>query len=120
VLCAAVERWTNELRSRSLDAVGDALWLERVELVCAEPSVPPEPAAADDDAIALLQGHARAAAASDEELARLAAELDELGKKLPPEVAAEGLRLEDPDTLRRLLAEAVSLVEGRLARGVVP
>ena len=57
--------------------------------------------------------------AEDDEVAKLSDEFLELRRKLPSEVCEGagdvGLRLDDPQTMRRLLDEVQSLVVGRLA-----
>ena len=117
VLCAAAERWTNDLRALALDALGDTAWLERVEFAT-EPEAAPT-GRVDDDALVWFRAAVQAAASDPAALGRLGAQLQELERKLPAEVreGADGLSLSDPDTLRRLVADAAALVEGRLAAG---
>jgi hypothetical protein len=126
-LLADPDRWTQQLRAVSLDAAGDELWLARVKLACAAPAagsaasfaVPGVgPAAIDPEGplgqIARLAAELRA---DDAAVAALAEELGDLRAKLPAEVkeGGDGLRLDEPAVLRRLLDEAEALVLGRLA-----
>jgi hypothetical protein len=107
------ERAVNELRALALDVAGGQLWIEQVRFVCAADDEAP---AASADVLDGLVASARAARGDADELARLGEGLAELRRRLPAELREgdEGLRLDDPATLARLVAEAEALVVGRL------
>jgi DNA repair exonuclease SbcCD nuclease subunit len=120
-LVAHAEKWTQHVRAIGLDLAGDNLWIERVRFESvtheARPAVAREAAAADDDAVAQFVRALRALRADDARVAALTDEFLDVRRKLPPEITdgEDGLRLDDPATLRRLLDDVESLVVGRLA-----
>lgn len=112
-LRADEERAVNELRALALDVAGGQLWIEQVRFVCAPDDDAPT---ASEDVLDGFVASARAARADADELARLGEALADLRRKLPGELREgdDGLRLDDPATLARLVAEAEALVVGRL------
>lgn len=119
-LRADEERWTQQLRALALDLVGDGLWIEQVRFACVEPDA--DLAALSEDAVAQFARAVAQLREDDEAIARLSGELEDLRRKLPSEVreGEDALRLDDPETLRRLLDEARALVMGRLGVDPVP
>jgi predicted phosphodiesterase len=128
-LAADAARWTQELRAAATDVGGDDLWLERVRFLPGQAGGR-EPLdgsdgvdGLDDDVLGQIAGAFRAAhgGQDDGELAGLCAELEELARRLPPELreGPDALRLDDPASVRRLVGEAEPLVLGALlgARG---
>ena len=139
-LVADAEHWKQQLRAIALDVAGDGLWVERVRFkpgdeqqqgVAPTDTAPGNGSAngnrgtaagsvpGDEDAVAQFVTAVRSLRGDDAELAKLSDEFLELKRKLPSEVREgsgdEALRLDDADTLRRLLDEVESLVVGRLA-----
>jgi DNA repair exonuclease SbcCD nuclease subunit len=107
------EGWINRLRSEAND-VGP-VWVERLRLRT-EPVVDIQALAERDDAVGQITRALEQLQHDDKGLEPLLAELDEVQKKLPRELRGEGgLRLDDPDTVRRLLADVEQLVLTRLA-----
>ncbi|MEO8213194.1 MAG: DNA repair exonuclease [Myxococcales bacterium] len=135
-LVADAEHWKQQLRAVAMDVAGDGLWVERVRFKTADErqqGVAPADAApgngkrgaaagsvpGDEDAVVQFVTALRSLRGDDAELAKLSDEFLELKRKLPSEVREgsgdEALRLDDADTMRRLLDEVESLVVGRLA-----
>jgi len=133
-LLADPGKWTQHLRAIALEEAGDGLWVERVRFELAMPDEEPparwnpsseltvtEGPAVDEDVIGQFVKALRALRADPDgaELGGLVEELSELRRKLPGEVSEgdDGLRLDDPATLRQLVDEAEALVLSRLGRG---
>ncbi len=117
-LLADAERWISQMRAVGLEVGGDQIWIERVRFAC----VASESLAFDfdeQDVASEFARSVRALQADETELPRLAAIVADLVRKLPPDLrdGADGLRFDDVATMRRLLAEAESLVLGRLQGG---
>lgn len=109
------EGWINRLRAEANDL--GPLWLEQVRLRT-EPILDIAGLSARDDAVGQIARALEELQHDDEGLVPLMAELEEVNKKLPAELRAggsEGLRLDDPATVRRLLQDAEDLVLARLA-----
>ena len=117
-LLADAEAWTQRLRAVALDATGDNLWVERVRFVSGPTEAEQELSTSDEDAVVHFVRALRALRDDDRALIGLVnEELADLRRKLPAELREgdDGLRLEDPATLRRLVDEVESLVVGRLS-----
>ena len=112
-LVAREEHWLSEIRACALDRVGEAAWIEKIQLRT-RASVDLDALARQDDAVGHLIRALRAVRGSPESLLELAGELADLRKALPAEVreGEDGLRLDDP----AWLAEALADVE----RGILP
>lgn len=109
------EGWINRLRAEANDL--GPLWLEQVRLRT-EPTIDVAGLSARDDAVGQIARALEELQHDDEGLVPLMAELEDVHKKLPAALrgaGAEGLRLDEPATVRRLLKEAEDLVLARLA-----
>jgi DNA repair exonuclease SbcCD nuclease subunit len=109
------EGWINRLRAEANDL--GPLWLERV-LLATEPTIDVAGLSERDDAVGQIARALEELQHDDDGLAPLMAELEDVHKKLPAELrssSTDGLRLDDPTTVRRLLKEAEDLVLARLA-----
>ena len=108
------EGFINRLRVEANDL--GPLWLEQVRLRT-EPTVDVAGLSLRDDAVGQIARALQELQHDDEGLVPLMAELDDVHKKLPAELRTgpDGLRLDDPATVRRLLKEAEDLVLARLA-----
>jgi DNA repair protein SbcD/Mre11 len=127
-LTADPERWVNEIRSlaAAVRGPGDgSLWIEKVQVRtrrAAGLSVF-EGDGEGEDALGGLLRTLRTLETDDAGLARLAAGLSDLERKLPPELFedADGpARPTDPRRLRALLDEARDLLLARLLAGLPP
>jgi len=109
-IAAKPEQFLNQLRAVANDL--GRIWLEQARF---ETSADPrgEASAAREDALGRLLAEARFHWDDPVELAKLAAELEPLKKKLPAALLEE-LRLDDPARLRDLLADAEQLLLPRL------
>jgi len=125
-LTADPERWVNEIRSLAAAVRGPddgSLWIEKVQVrtrSAAGLSVFEEDG---EDALGGLLRTLRTLETDDAGLARLAAGLSDLERKLPPELFedADGpARPTDPGRLRALLDEARDLLLARLLAGLPP
>jgi len=99
-----VERWVQEVRGLALAARGAGVWIEKVEFAT-RAELDWDALRGQDDALGALVRSLEAAVADDAELAKLGEELAELRRKLPAEIArgAEGLRLDEPASLREIV-----------------
>ena len=104
------EQFLNQLRILANDLGG--VWLEQARIETT-PGPRGDAAAGREDALRRLLIEARSQWDHPAELAKLAAELDPLKKKLPPELLEE-LLLDDPARFRELLADAEQLLLPRL------
>ena len=111
-------RWREEFRALAASFADDRLWIEKVELLTRSP-VDDRRAARGDEALGGLLGYIDEAASSDEDLERLAGELADLRRKLPPETLSgdEGLDLQSPEALRALLDDVRRLLVPRVLAG---
>jgi DNA repair protein SbcD/Mre11 len=114
-LLADSERWIQQLRAIALEAAGDGLWIERVTFTGA-PTEDHDLPAVEEDAIAQFVAAARTLRGDESQLAQLGDLLADVRRKLPAELreGEDGLHLENPATLRRLLEEVECLVIDRL------
>jgi exonuclease SbcD len=113
------EKWLAEARARAADLGDDDVWLEKVRFETRDPASAAE-LGGRDDAVAQVVAGIRELMTRQSDLARLGEELAELANKLPPALrdGPEGLRLSEPEFLRRALADVESLLVPRLlARG---
>lgn len=110
------ERWVNEIRAAAVDEGGERVWVEKVMLRTQPPHAGSQK---HEGAVGELLALIDELSANPAGLGSLASELADLEKKLPREFrdAAESWRPEDPDWLRRLLAEAGPLLVRRLLQG---
>jgi DNA repair exonuclease SbcCD nuclease subunit len=113
------ERFVAELRARALDACGEGMWLEKIRIQTRAPIDLPR-LREEQSAVGHLARRFAAMKDDPTELAALAAELAELDRRLPPELrerATEGLRLDDPATIRALLDDVEQMLLPRLLEG---
>jgi len=109
-IAAKPEQFLNQLRILANDLGG--VWLEQARFeTSADPRGDASPAR--EDALSRLLTEARFQWDNPAELTKLAAELEPLKKKLPPELLDE-LRLDDPARFRDLLAGAEQTLLSRL------
>ena len=113
-----LERWDSQIRAEATD-IGD-LWIEKVK-VKTQAELDVADLASRDDAVGQIAKALRTLQFDDAELQSLMAELDDVCNKLPAELrdrGDDGLRLDDPDTVRGLLGDVEHLLLTRLlARG---
>jgi DNA repair exonuclease SbcCD nuclease subunit len=109
------ERWTNELRLEA-HSVGDGeLWLEKIQLATWL-AVDQAELCARDDALGQLARAFVELRSSDDALADLIAKLEPVWPNLPADVlGSEGLRLDRPDSVRRLIEDVERMLLPRLA-----
>ena len=110
-LAAAPDRWRSELRAAATD-LGE-VWLEQVRLATAPPVLPGLGTA---DALGALLDGVRALEGDLATLRQLAAGVDELQRRLPPELreGEEPVELLSDDNLRAALADVRGLLVARL------
>ena len=109
------ERWDAELRALAADLAEDSIWLERL-VVSTLPDVDTEALAAREDVLGQV---ARALLTLRRDVGNQAALLErfsDLRSKLPAEVSegADGLRLDDPETIAQALDDVERLLLPRL------
>jgi hypothetical protein len=116
-LRADPERWANQIRAAATDLGGEGVWVERIETRTRAP-IDVEALGARDDAVGQLVRTMARLRGDDDALVALAAELDDLRKKLPPEAhgGEDGIDLESPTALRALLDDVEQLLLPRLYR----
>jgi hypothetical protein len=114
-LLADVARLTGEIRAAALDVGGSSVWIEKVRIETT-PAGQPDAKHAGDGPIGELLALIRESKSSDDAIAALRQELEELSRKLPEDLTAEpgGLRLLDRAELRSALDEVQSLLLDRL------
>lgn len=116
-LHADPEQWLNRLRAEAIDAGGGLVWIEQVKLATRLP-LQLRDQWPDDGPIGQLRSYIqrlRSGSAADDDLARLASELNDLRAKLPPELrGAEGLDFDNPQLLLGLLDDVEPLLLSRL------
>jgi DNA repair exonuclease SbcCD nuclease subunit len=114
-LSAESYRWTNEVRAVAQDIGGGALWVEKIALRTTMPKAPEDLSRADGPIGELTQylAELRTGGAG---LAELAAELNDLREKLPPELKEgdDALGLDQPEKLRELLDQVEQLLVHQL------
>jgi DNA repair protein SbcD/Mre11 len=106
------ERLDAELRGLATDVGSEQIWLERVDWDIA----PPRSAVNVEQSLGAALGVLRRAGDDPSTLAALAEQLRPLALKLPTELKTgpEGIDPTDPDTIRRLLADAQDLLPSYL------
>lgn len=109
------ERWTAEVHALAARELGDRVWIERVRFRTAPPN--DELTELADGPLAELRQHLMSVRADDTHLHELAAELTDLKKKLPSDLADEIAPLDDPVWLRSLVDDAEQLLFSRMTAG---
>lgn len=110
-------RLVAQIRSDAMDA-GLPLWLEKIELLTAPVTPIAELRAAKGLVADLLKRIDEIRSdEGDAELLHVSRALDPVRKKLGKELEELGVKLDDPDYLRRLLSEAEALLAERLTEG---
>ncbi|MCE9526370.1 MAG: DNA repair exonuclease [Planctomycetales bacterium] len=114
-LCRAPERWTNQVRAAVADISSDNIWVEKVRIETASPSLRET---ADDGPLGELAQLMTEVCGSDEQLRELEQELADLRAKLPLELreGPSAIPLDDPAWLRQLVQEAEPMLVGRLTK----
>jgi len=109
------ERWTAAIRAAANDVAADAVWVEQIRFET-QPMRDVDTLAERDDALGHVLRALRELRDDDVTRAALAQELGELDRKLPHELreGAEGLRLEEPATVRAILDEIEQMLVPRL------
>lgn len=114
-LCGSIHQWLQDVRAVALSRSGGNVWVEQVKL---QTSAPRDvgPGAGSDGPIAELLRCMDEIRRDGRLKTELADELNDLCRKLPPELlrGAEGLAIDDPVYLSRLLDEVQPLLIGRL------
>jgi hypothetical protein len=114
-VCRDYQQLIAQLRTDALET-GLDLWLEKIELATSPATSIDELRSAQGLVADLLRNVEQIRTdEGDAELHLLARALDPLRKKLGKEI--DGLHLEDPEVLRRLLAGAEALLAQRLTEG---
>ncbi len=100
------ERWENALRAAANDVGGEGIWLEKVRFDT-RGAVDLEPLSERDDAASQVVRALRELQSDPQMLETLLGELGELRARLPNEAreGEDGLRLDDPETIREALRE---------------
>jgi exonuclease SbcD len=114
-LCRAPERWTNQVRAAVADVSSDNIWVEKVRIETASPSMRET---ADDGPLGELAQLMTEVCGSDEQLRELEKELADLRAKLPLELreGPDAIPLDDPAWLRQLVQQAEPMLVGRLTK----
>jgi DNA repair protein SbcD/Mre11 len=112
-LVAERERMLNEFRAAVSDAAFGQAWLERVKFETAGP-VDIARLMTRDDAVGGLLRTLRALPTDQSGLADLADELNDLKRKLPPDIADDDFDLDDPAVIARLVGDIEHLLLPRL------
>lgn len=117
VILADLERWSNEIRSSALEIGSGRVWVEKVSFKLTPP-VSEKRLKHTEGAIDELLKIFDDLAAEPESRLRLATELSDLGKKLPPELkeGADAIRFDDSDWLRELLDQVRPMLIRRLLK----
>jgi DNA repair protein SbcD/Mre11 len=112
-LQADPERWINEIRVAATDS-GD-IWVEKV-IVDSKTPIDLEKIRADGGAIGDLARSIQQLEGDDARLVEYAAVLKELHQKLPADAREEvGIKLDDPETVRRVLGDVEQMLLARLS-----
>jgi exonuclease SbcD len=106
------ERWMHEIRSATVDEAGERAWIEKVVFRTRPPAGARKPEGAVGELLDLIDEFS----AAPDVLSGLSSELADLAKKLPREFkeAPEAWRLDDPNRIKELLAEAKPMLMRRL------
>lgn len=106
------ERWMHEIRSATVDEAGERAWIEKVVFRTRPPAGARKPEGAVGELLDLIDEFS----ADPDVLSGLSSELADLAKKLPREFkeAPEAWRLDDPNRIKELLAEAKPMLMRRL------
>lgn len=114
-LQASPERWTQEIRAAARDIGGEGVWVEKIRFASRTP-INLHELYERDDAIGQLARSLRASRESEEELRALTEDLASLRHKLPQEALEgdDGLKLDDPATIRGLLEDVEQMLIPRL------
>ena len=116
-LAADPEQWEQSIRAAASDVASEGVWVEKVRLAT-HPEISWAKLAERDDPIGALVGSIEAAQRDPERLSELLELFTDLRRKLPHELRSEeGLRLDDPETIRAALADVQKLVLPRLLAG---
>jgi DNA repair exonuclease SbcCD nuclease subunit len=112
-LAGQPQKWTNELRSVATDVGGGQVWLEKIKFDTSLPRVCELPTDGPIGELLQLLGELQH---DDQELSKLAAELDELDRKLPAELkeGLDAVRMSDGAWLREVLQQVEPLLVSRL------
>ena len=109
------ERFEQQIRAIGAEIGGTDLWIERVENAVVR-KLKLSSALAEDGALAQLLEEIGAIPGNPDGIVKLEEVIETLRQKIPPDVFAADsiLRLDDPQTLERLIDEAKQLLTGRL------
>jgi DNA repair exonuclease SbcCD nuclease subunit len=107
-------KWINEIRRTANEIGGDQIWVEKVNLRTTP--CPADDSSGGDGAVAELQGVLDELQTDEGQLFQLAAELEELGKKLPADIKAgpDALDFKSPAWLRNVLYRVGPMLVERL------
>lgn len=110
-----VERWISEIRSAALTAGGGQIWLEKIQFHTQPPETGEE-MERSDNAIAQLLRFVKFLEDDDDQLLAMAEYLQDLEKKLPPELKAgsEAVSLSNPLWLKEMLTQVAPMLIHRL------
>jgi DNA repair protein SbcD/Mre11 len=115
-LQSGTERWTAEVLGAAARELGERVWIERVRFRTTPPG--DEPTELADGPLAELRSHLAEVRGDEALLRELAAEMAEIRKRLPPDLAEEIAPVGNPAWLRSIAEDAEQLLFGRLtARG---
>ncbi|HEV8061724.1 MAG TPA: DNA repair exonuclease [Gemmataceae bacterium] len=103
-----------EIRSQTVQNVGDLAWIEKVKIR----TKPPEQTlpSTGESPLEELRQLIQELRDNEQSLVELAAPLDELKRKLPPEIMGDDLALGEAATLRRLLDQVEPMLLQRLLK----
>lgn len=109
------ERWTSQIRAMATDISPDDIWVEKARIATGGRASAQELIGSDDAISEVFRGISELRA-SDETLLATAAELADLGRKLPLPLreGPEALRLDDPVELRAILDDVEAMLLARL------
>jgi exonuclease SbcD len=113
--------WINQFRATALDVGGGNAWVEKVKFRTAPDRVLDATALADGPLGELIQ-YVNELRTDELQLAALAAELEELKKKLPDDLlrGQDAMLLNDPQWLREVLGSVEPMLVGRLREETSP
>jgi DNA repair exonuclease SbcCD nuclease subunit len=109
------ERWAGSIRASANDIATGPVWVEKVRLRTREP-IDRGALAEHEDVVGQLVRSLDELRQDEEALTELLGEFDDLKRKLPRELreGEEGIRLDDPETLRGALDDVEQLLLPRL------
>lgn len=113
-LLAGHAHFVQEIRAQAVQQVGEQAWIEKVKIRTDAPGHG-EPAFGDGPLEELRQ-LIQELRENEDSLVELAAPLDELKRRLPPEIMDDDLALGEAGTLRRLLDQVEPMLMQRLLR----